>query len=164
MLIYIAFNGQLSKDLKWYIKYFSIHREKYFILIKDHFSGYMIGNCLKIKSSQFNFICNCWFAYCPSNGDDLNRYVHLYQGKTVLKNPKVRKMFEKQNLKMNLSRVDANDQNGQVKWAPKPVANIIRAFSLGASLWVKLWPYEFHNTFWMKDVFPSHDIQNTWTF
>ena len=67
-----AFSGQLSKDLAQRIDYLGIHGETCWILIRDHFSGYLFGECFKTKASAINYLRDFLSAFCHGTGAGLN--------------------------------------------------------------------------------------------
>ena len=54
--INVGFAGQSRKDPKKYTEFTGIHGEKCWIIIKDHFTDYCFGECLKNKAPPLNTI------------------------------------------------------------------------------------------------------------
>ena len=112
-------------------------------MIKDHFTGYLIGKCQRSKASPLNWIRNTLTHFASGQGVGENRYVHMDQGGELYNNPKVRKIFEKRGFAIHPTGADASHQNGLVKRAHRTVAKGMRSFLVSSGAPIKFWPYAF---------------------
>ena len=113
----IWFSGQTSQDKKHSHDYLGLHGETCWILIEDHFTGYLIGKCQKTKTSPINWLRDTLAYFTPGQGVGDNRYVHMDQGEELYNNPKVRKLFEKRGFAIHPTGANASHQNGPVERA-----------------------------------------------
>ena len=86
----IGYSGQTSKGKGHSLEYLGLHGEICWILIKDHFTEYLVGKCQKTKASPLNWICDAIAHFAPGQGVGENCYVHMDQGGKLFNNPKVR--------------------------------------------------------------------------
>ena len=103
----MGYSGQTSKDNNRSHEYLGLHGETCWILVKDHFTGYLIGKCQKTKASPLNWIRDTLSHFAPGQGVGENRYVHMDQGGELYNNPKVRKIFEKRGFAIHPTGADA---------------------------------------------------------
>ena len=91
----VGHSGQTSKDKDRSHEYLGLHGETCWILIKDHFTGYLIGKCQRSKASPLHWIRDTLSHFAPGQGVGENRYIHMDQGGELYSNQSVRKIFEK---------------------------------------------------------------------
>ena len=139
----IAFAGQSRKDSKDYTEFLGIHGEKCWIIIKDHFTDFVFGECLRNKAPPLNFLRDFLNAFCPGSDAKLGRYVHLDQGGELASSPRVCRLFKKRGFDIRPTGTDSSNQNGPVERCHQTTAKGIRSYLTGASLDVKFWPYSF---------------------
>ena len=110
----VGFAGQTSKYTCRTRNYLGIHGETCWILIKDHFSGYLIGKCQRSKASPLNWIQDTLATFAPGIGVTENCYIHVDQGGKLYNKPKVRKIFEKRGFAIYFTGAHASHQTVQL--------------------------------------------------
>ena len=64
----MAFAGQSRKDPSKYTEFVGLRGKKCWLLIKDHFTDFAIGNTFKSKTAQLNTLRTILIAFCPGTG------------------------------------------------------------------------------------------------
>ena len=70
----IAFSSMVSKNDRRK-DFVGLHGETCWILLKDHFTGYLFGRCQKTKGTPLNWLQDLLNQYCLGNGCGLNCYM-----------------------------------------------------------------------------------------
>ena len=76
----LGFPGQSRKDSSAYTEFVGLHGEKCWLIIKDLFSGIVIGDTFKSKAAPLNTLRNFLATFCPESSAHLNRFVHMDNG------------------------------------------------------------------------------------
>ena len=153
-----SFAGVRSKDSERAKDYLGVNGETCWILVSDHFTGYLVGDTRVNKGSPIKWLERLLDDYAPRIS---NKYVYMDQGGELFKNPEVRSLFTKRGYDVRPTGADSSHQNGPVERAHLTVANGLRSMLHGASLPVKFWPYAFHHYVRLKNALPVKEQEHS---
>ena len=151
-----GFLVQRSSDSKRVSSLSGLNGETCYVLIADHYSGTLYGDCRPNKSPPIDYL-NRWLAQHGLPKDHPDKYVRLDLGGELGRCPEIVALFENAGYRVETTSAMGSHANGPVERPHQTVCNGMRAMLDGAGLPPKFWPYAFHHFLRLYNSFPHGD-------
>ena len=148
-----GFIVQSSKDSKRLRRLQGFHGETCYLVITDHHSGTVWGECFSSKAAPVDFIDD-WLRKYGLPRDHPDTYVRLDGGGELGRNREVLKLFKKAGYDVERTAPDSSHQNGPGERPHRSIGNALRAILSGAGLDARFWPFAFHHYLRIYNLVP----------
>ena len=134
-----GFMVQRSKNSKRQQNLVGINGETCYVLVTDHYSGWLYGRAFASKAPPIEWLNN-WLANNAPNCPD--KYVRMDGGGKLGKSRDVHRTFTNLGYTVELTGPDASHQNGRPH---QTIGDALRSMLSGANLHANFWPYAFYH-------------------
>ena len=148
-----GFIVQSSKDTKRFCHLQGYYGETCYVIITDHKSGTVFGDCFSSKAAPIAFLDN-WLRKYGLPHNHPNKYVRLDGGGELGRNRKVIELFEKAGYDVERTAPDSSHQNGPGERPHRSIGNALCAILSGAGLEAHFCPFAFHHYLCIYNLVP----------
>lgn len=130
-----------------------LHGETCYVLLTDHHSGTLYGQCFASKAPPIEWL-NKWLAAKDPGQIAGKKYARMDLGGELGRCTELVDLLQRAGYEVECTAPGSSSQNGLGERPHQTIGNAMRAMLSGAGLEPKFWPYAFHHTLRLHNLMP----------